>query len=86
MQSPIVARIILQYVNDKRKNKNTYELTLREKDILESLTCGNSYKMIADKFEISIGTVTTHIKNIYGKLGVHSQAEAVAKALKEGLV
>jgi len=42
--------------------------------------------MIADKFEISIGTVTTHIKNIYGKLGVHSQAEAVAKALKEGLV
>lgn len=83
--SPAVARLVLQSMH-KPANDNPYKLTQREKEILLSLSQGNSYKMIAADFTISIDTVRTHIKKIYEKLHVHSQTEAVSKALNEGLV
>jgi len=82
--SPAVARLVLQHINNPVKKE--YSLTAREKEILQSLTDGNSYKMIAANEGISIGTVTTHIKNIYEKLGVHSQSEAVSKTLRERIL
>lgn len=84
--SPIVARMVLNHINLQHGKKIDYGLTKREKTILQSLTDGNSYKMIAANEGISIGTVTTHIKNIYEKLGVHSQAEAVSKTFREGII
>ena len=63
-----------------------YGLTPREKEILGSLAIGNSYKMIASSFSLSIDTVRTHIKRIYEKLQVHSQIEAVNKANQERLI
>lgn len=84
--SPVVARMVLKFFSDQHTKKTDYALTNREKQILQSLTDGNSYKMIAFYEGITIGTVTTHIKSIYEKLGVHSQAEAVSKALRERLV
>jgi DNA-binding NarL/FixJ family response regulator len=65
---------------------NEYSLSPREKDILTGLVQGNSYKMIAAHFGISIDTVRAHIKKVYEKLQVHSQTEAVSKAIREGLV
>ena len=61
-------------------------LTPRETQVLASLVAGNSYKQVAAELEISIETVRTHIKSLYRKLGVHCVAEAVARALREGLV
>ena len=61
-------------------------LTNRETEVLAELCKGESYKMIADTLYISVKTVHFHIKNIYKKLQVHSNAEAVAKALREKLV
>lgn len=84
--SPLVARMVLNHLNSKNHRANQYGLTQREKEILKSLTDGNSYKMIADRLGITHGTVSTHIKNIYEKLGVHSQSEAVGKTLREGIV
>lgn len=83
--SPAVARLLLQSMH-KPADENPYKLTQREKEILQSLSQGNSYKMIAAESGISIDTVRTHIKRIYEKLQVHSQTEAVAKAINEGLV
>ena len=83
--SPAVARLVLQSMH-KPADDNPYKLTQREKEILLSLSQGNSYKMIAAHFSISIDTVRTHIKKIYEKLQVHSQTEAVSKAINEGLV
>jgi two-component system, NarL family, response regulator LiaR len=48
------------------------------------LVNGDSYKLIAFHCGISMGTVRTHIVNIYEKLHVNSKSEAVAKALKSG--
>ncbi|MCO6496274.1 MAG: response regulator transcription factor [Chitinophagaceae bacterium] len=84
--SPVVARMVLNHFSGQHAKNKDYRLTNREKQILQSLTEGNSYKLIALNEGITMGTVTTHIKNIYEKLGVHSQAEAVSKALKEGLL
>ena len=61
-------------------------LTPREREILSSLSKGNSYKLIAAQFSISIDTVRTHIKHIYEKMQVRSQTEAVSKAINEKLV
>jgi len=62
------------------------KLTSREKEILSGLVDGNSFKAIADTLSISIETVRFHFRNIYKKLNVHSQSEAVAKAIKEGII
>ncbi|HUL43777.1 MAG TPA: response regulator transcription factor [Bacteroidota bacterium] len=62
------------------------QLTVREKQILEHLIAGSSYKMIARDLFISIDTVSSHVKNIYKKLQVHSKSEAVAKAIRHKLV
>ena len=83
--SPSVARMVIASMHPN-PNKNTYFLTPREKEILNSLAQGNSHKLVAAEFEISIDTVKTHVKNIYEKLHVHSQTEAVSKALREKLV
>jgi len=61
-------------------------LTVKEKDILQLLVNGYSYKMIASEISISIDTVRFHIKKIYDKLHVHSSTGAVSKAIKEKLI
>jgi len=86
--SPGIARMI---INDMQQaaNKspaNEYKLSSREKEILTHLAKGKSFKVISSQLNISIDTVRTHIKNIYEKLQVHTQTEAVSKALNERLV
>ncbi|MEO8512020.1 MAG: response regulator transcription factor [Ignavibacteria bacterium] len=61
-------------------------LTERERDVLNNLCKGYSYKEIASNLFITVGTVRHHIKNIYYKLQVHSKSEAVAKALKDRII
>jgi len=84
--SPGIARMVIAKLQQLPEQSNTYQLTPREKEILSSLSKGNSYKLIAAQFSISIDTVRTHIKHIYDKLQVRSQTEAVSKAINEKLV
>ncbi|MBL0153706.1 MAG: response regulator transcription factor [Chitinophagaceae bacterium] len=63
-----------------------YKLSDREKEVLQLLVNGYSYKMIASEMFIAIDTVRSHIKKIYEKLHVNSKSEAVAKAFKDKLV
>lgn len=60
-------------------------LTERERDVLRALVRGLAYKQVADELGLSIDTVRTHIRGIYRKLQVHSVAEAVSRAIREGL-
>ena len=85
--SPGIARLVIQSIQlTPRRPENKYNLTPKESEILCSLSKGNSYKMMAADLSISIDTVRTHIKRIYEKLQVHSQTEAVAKAVNEKIV
>ena len=61
-------------------------LSDRELEILRSLCDGNSYTAVGRQLFISGNTVRAHIKNIYRKLQVHSRAEVVKKAMRDGLV
>jgi DNA-binding NarL/FixJ family response regulator len=63
-----------------------YQLTPKEKEILQQLVKGKSFKMIADAIGATYETVRTHMKNIYAKLHVNSNTEAVSKALQEKIV
>lgn len=86
--TPLIAKKVLRYFNSSENiaKKEDYNLTKREKEILEYLVKGYSYKMIAGECNISYKTVNTHIDNIYKKLQVQSATGAVSIALKEGLV
>ena len=83
--SPSIALMVLSSLQ-KPHNANPYQLTPRETEILTSLSRGNSYKMMAAEHKVSVDTIRAHIKNVYLKLSVHSQTEAVSKALREKLV
>jgi len=58
-------------------------LSPREHDLLKLLVEGLTAKEIADRMQVSIHTTSTHTRNLFTKLGVHSRAAAVARALKE---
>ena len=60
----------------------TEPLTRREIEVLDLLARGLTYALIADRLGISEHTVTTHIKNTYRKLDVHSARAAVYRALQ----
>ena len=62
--------------------EDNFNLTPREKQILEQLSTGLSYDEISQNLSISGGTVRKHIENVYKKLQVHSKVEAVQKANK----
>lgn len=83
--APMSYKIAKLVVSSFQKKPDSI-LTEREHDVLRLLCNGDSYKEIAYKLFISVGTVRHHIKNIYYKLHVHSKSEAVAKALKERIV
>jgi len=78
-----IARKMLEYFIQKEKSRaqqfDEYDLTRREKEILELLIDGKSYKIIADICNISMHTLFTHTRNIYNKLNIHSRAEIAAK-------
>lgn len=88
MSSHIAKKVIDFFQTKKPASipKSVYALTPREKEILSGLVEGHNFKSIADSLFISIETVRYHFRNIYKKLHVHSQSEAVAKAIKEGII
>ena len=61
-------------------------LSRREQEVLEFIAKGYSYAEIARQQGITVHTVQTHIKNLYGKLAVHSRSEAVYEANRLGLL
>jgi DNA-binding NarL/FixJ family response regulator len=61
-------------------------LTLREISVLQMFQQGYSYKKTANILGCSVGTVQTHAKHIYRKMGVHSRAEAAHEGLRLHLI
>jgi DNA-binding NarL/FixJ family response regulator len=88
--SPGIASALLKVV---RKGAETpvaspsrLDLTTREQDVLRALAAGHTYQEAADSLGVGLETVRTHVRALYKKLQVHSVSEAVARAIREGLV
>lgn len=80
-----VARRVLELFAQRKNSNDTntdFDLTVREKEILDLLVKGYSYKMMAGELDIAIDTVRNHIKKIYRKLEVNSATEAVYRYTK----
>lgn len=86
--TPGIARRMLELFRENMQPVATkdYQLTTREKEILQMLVDGKSYKMIAAESNIATDTVKSHIRNIYAKLHVNSGTEAVSKAIRDRIV
>ena len=63
-----------------------FKLTSREIEVLEQLSKGLSYNIIAENLFLSPSTIRKHIENIYKKLQVHNKLEAVEKARNNNLI
>lgn len=84
-----VARTVLDIVRQMEPDAaagTAVDLTPREREVLGCLVQGMSYKAVARELRISIDTVRSHIRAVYRKLQVNNVAEAVGRALREGLV
>jgi len=86
MTSSIAAKVLKMVSEIEVPASQDYNLSEREKTVLQFLVNGYSYKMIAAEMFIAIDTVRSHIKKIYEKLQVNSKSEAVAKAFKNRIV
>jgi DNA-binding NarL/FixJ family response regulator len=71
--TPKIARKVMDFFSGKKKVLDN--LTEREMDIANAILEGLSYKMIGDKFYISLDTVRAHVKNIYKKLSINSKSQ-----------
>lgn len=83
--APMSSQVARMVVGSFRKKQDNL-LSQRERDVLEQLCEGKSYKSIGDTLFISQDTVRSHIKSIYKKLEVNSKGEAVAKALRTRII
>ena len=90
--SPSIAYKIFQMVQQpattkpEKETDNIFQLSEREKEILQLLSQGLEYKEIGSKIFISPNTVKKHCINIYQKLHVNSKAQALRIAYTKGLI
>lgn len=85
--SPAIARRVIDLFRQFRPPESaTHNLTPHELRVLRMMSEGHNLKTAARELGVSVNTIGFHMKNIYLKLQVHSKAEAVAKALRRGLL
>lgn len=85
--SPEVARRVIALFRDFRPPERAdYQLTPHETRLLKLLVEGHNYKTAAFELNVSVNTVSFHMRHIYEKLQVHSKSEAVSKALRYRLI
>jgi len=79
-----VARKVVDFFKRRTKVESELkQLSARETEILRELSKGYRYKEIADRLNIGIETVRTHVHHIYEKLHVESRVEAVMKFVQD---
>jgi len=80
----LLARLLPRLRRDGRHSRA--DLTPREVEIVEAFARGLTNNDIAAELGISVNTVRNHVQNLLAKLGVHSKLEALAVAVREGII
>jgi DNA-binding NarL/FixJ family response regulator len=86
MSPEVARRVVTLFRNVHPPAQADYTLTPHEIRLLKLLTDGHNYKTAAVELGITVHTVSFHLRQVYSKLQVHSKTEAVAKALRHGLL
>jgi DNA-binding NarL/FixJ family response regulator len=86
MSPEVASRVITLFREIRPPERSDYDLTPHEVRLLKLVVEGHNYKTAAAELGVSVHTIDFHLRNIYGKLQVHSKSEAVAKALRDRLV
>jgi len=81
MSAPIAREVVRLLQKIPTPGDANAHLSPREREVLESLAGGRTYKIIANEMGVTIHTVRSYIRRIYEKLHVQSRTEAVAKFL-----
>ncbi|MDH3976340.1 MAG: response regulator transcription factor [Deltaproteobacteria bacterium] len=83
--SPRVSRVVLSEVRENGYH-DYFILSPREKEILEQIKEGLTYKEIGELYCISPHTVHSHVKKLFNKLGATDRKDALQKAMRKGLI
>jgi DNA-binding NarL/FixJ family response regulator len=86
MSPEVARRVITLFQRVRPSEKSDCALTPHELRLLKLIVEGHSYKSAGAALNVTVHTISFHMRNIYDKLQVHSKSEAVAKALRHGLV
>jgi len=86
MSPEVAAKVITLFREFRPPEKANYNLTPHEIRLLKMLTEGYNYVSAAKKLGITYNTLKFHVRNIYDKLQVHSQSEALALAMRDRLI
>jgi DNA-binding NarL/FixJ family response regulator len=84
--SEVAVRVVELFRKTQVPEQVSGRLSPRELRLLKLLSEGHQNKTAASELEISVHTVSFPLRSIYDKLHVHSRSEAVARALREGLI
>jgi DNA-binding NarL/FixJ family response regulator len=86
--SPEISRKVLLLFRTIRPSAQAAvnQLTPHELRLLKLLVEGHNYKTAAAELDVTVHAISFHMRNVYRKLEVHSKSEAVAKALRDGLI
>ena len=85
--SPAVARRVLELFRQSgSRHQSDHDLTPHQVRLLKLFVDGHNYKSAAVELGVSVNTIGFHVQQIYSRLQVHSKSEAVAKALRDGIV
>jgi DNA-binding NarL/FixJ family response regulator len=83
---PQLTRAFIEEVQTAEKKGDATALSRREKEILQKVAYGATTKEVAHDLGISPHTVKTHLERIFEKLGANDRAQAVAIAIRSGVV
>ena len=86
MSPEVAQRVVMLFRKIRPAGSSGNDLTPHETRVLGLLVQGHNYKTAAVELGVTYNTVAFHVKHIYQKLQVHSKSEAVARALRNGLV
>jgi DNA-binding NarL/FixJ family response regulator len=86
MSPQVARRVVALFRRIRPPDETDYDLTPHETRLLKLLVEGHNYKTAAIELGVTVNTISFHMRRVYEKLQVHSKSEAVAKALRSGLV
>ena len=80
--SPPIARKVIKFFDEEKKQEYDSPLTDRETEIVNYIVDGLNMRMIAENLCVSVDTIKYHCKNIYKKLQINSKGELISKSIR----